>query len=171
MTPADTVCKSCNTVPDDNERLDCPMCGRPVNICPNCGRWLRLFESDDPRDCEVCESEHAPRTPEEEERQRLVLERLMLGVGRQLDAFKQMREHSGPIYDQSRQLGRIVADSYRAAGRPRRVVKVWRGGYAHPVRTGPFHHDLDPATEEEWKAWEAWVVERRRIRAELGVHR
>lgn len=119
----------------------------------------------------MCEAEQAPKTPDEEERQRLVLDRLMLGVGRQLDAFKQMRGRSGPIYEESRRLGKVVADAYRAAGRPRRVVKLWRGGYAHPVRTGPFHQDLDPATEDEWRAWEAWVDERRRIRQELGVNR
>jgi len=42
----------------------------------------------------------------------------MLGLRRQLEASQQMREHSGPIYDLSRQLGRVVADAYRAAGRP-----------------------------------------------------
>jgi hypothetical protein len=171
MTPTEHHCKNCGGSPDDDSRFDCPTCARPLGVCPDCASLVRLFDSGDPRDCEDCEAEHAPRTPEEEERLRLVSERLMLGLRRQLEASQQMREHSGPIYDQSRQLGRVVADAYRAAGRPRRVVKLWRGGYAHPVRTGPFHADLDPATEDEWKAWEAWVEERNRLRRELGVNR
>ena len=171
MIPAETTCKVCATTPDDSERFDCPTCGRLVNICPTCGRWLRLFESEDPRDCEVCESEHAQRTAEEDDRQRLLTERFVSGFVRTSEDINQMRERSGPLYDESRRLGKIVADAYRAAGRPRQVVKLWRGGYAHPVRTGPFHHDLEPATEAEWSAWQAWVEERRRIRREIGVQR
>lgn len=102
MTPTEYFCKNCGASPDVDSRFDCPTCARPLGVCPDCTTLVRLFDSDEPRDCEVCEAEHAPRTPEEEERQRLVLERLLPGIRRISEASKQMQEHSGPIYDESR---------------------------------------------------------------------
>ena len=75
-----------------------------------------------------------------------------------------------------RELSRIVAEAYKAAGRPRQVTRVWtrRGGWGeclHRIRSGPRRYEYEPATEAEWRAWSAWVVERDRLREQLAVNR
>jgi hypothetical protein len=87
-----------------------------------------------------------------------------------LDNLQQMRDRSGPQYELSQQRSRIVADAYRAAGSPRHVSKVrtptgWE--YRHIVTRGPRRGELEPATEEDWRAWHAWAGIRFQLRAEL----
>ena len=147
----------------EDSRFECPTCGRPTGTCSNCAAWpVRLFESDQPRDCDFCVDEY---DPEVEARVRL--------------EHKLKRERAG-LVDRSRaesqELSRIVAEAYKAADRPRQVTRVWtrRGGWGeclHRIRSGARRYEYEPATEAEWKAWSTWVVERDRFREELRVNR
>jgi hypothetical protein len=84
-----------------------------------------------------------------------------------------MMARSGPIYEQSRRLSRIVSNAYRAAGRPRdvgrrRTAEGWT--YFHRVTKGARRYELEAATEEEWRRWSLWEIERDRLRDEYGIH-
>jgi hypothetical protein len=48
---------------------------------------------------------------------------------RQLEAEKQMRERSGPLYELAVECGRIAAAAWQKAGRPRKITRAPR-----PVR-------------------------------------
>ncbi len=163
MTPTEYRCKRCGGLPMEDSRFNCPNCGRPMGTCSDCAAWLvRLFESDDPRDCDFCVDEY---DPEVEERVRL--------------EHKLKRQRAGLVdrsSAESQELSRIVAEAYRAAGRPRRVTRIWTHGEGwgeclHQIGSGPRRYEFEPATEAEWKAWTAWVIERDRLREELGVNR
>ncbi len=56
VTSNDYRCAVCGATPGDGARFDCAACGRPLTACanPNCGWGVRLFDTDDPTDCEVC---------------------------------------------------------------------------------------------------------------------
>lgn len=61
----------------------------------------------------------------------LVEDRLHRALSRQFDALGQMQERSGPIYEQARARSRIVSEAYKAAGSPRKVVRLL-GGLCRP---------------------------------------
>ncbi len=163
-------CARCGAPPRDDYPFRCADCGRALGICSNdaCGFGVRLFESADPIDCDGCG--YAQALPEEEERLKPVRDRLMLAMERQLEALRQMESRSGPIYERAREGSRVVSEAYRAAGRPRDVTRVrgpdgWQ--YVHQVGRGHGFQRFEPATEEEWRAWDAWCRERERLRERL----
>lgn len=47
--------------------------------------------------------------------------RFMDGMRHEFDALRQMREHSGPVYQRSK----VIGDAWRAAGRPQDPRRVW----------------------------------------------
>jgi hypothetical protein len=95
-------------------------------------------------------------------------EQRRLDWGRRRQRARLIRETAN---ERGRELSGIVAAAYRAAGRPRRVVRLWKGDFVHEVRSGSRRYEYEPATEAEWDAWQAWQRERARLRQELGVNR
>jgi hypothetical protein len=94
--------------------------------------------------------------------------RVTAAFGRQMAAFKQMREHSGPIYETARERSRIASAAWRAAGSPKPVHLVHIAGVRRYVIWG---RARDPAswtlaTDAQVAAWYAWWRERERLRRE-----
>lgn len=160
-------CKKCGGNPGDDESFDCPTCRRPIGLCAECGWPLWLSQGADLPDCDECVAfEGALLSREEQEQKRLEWEK-------RSERARLIRESTNA---RGRQLSAIVAEAYRAAGRPRKVTRVWtrRGGWGeclHMIESGPRRYEYEPATEAEWRAWSAWVIERDRLREQLGVNR
>lgn len=97
------------------------------------------------------------------------LEAITAAFGRQMAAYTQMKQRSGPIYENARTRSRTISEAWRAAGRPRRVHRAWRGGVPYYVFWSE-HGDpktWEPATEAEVTAWYRWWRERDGLRREL----
>jgi hypothetical protein len=165
-------CAACGGPRADTDAIDCAECGRPLGVCadPDCGWFVRLFQSDDAADCENC----GWREKDPNEDARLLATNgpcpdcggprhspdgrcLSCSTRRSADVRRQMRERSGPWCERSTARGRIVYAAWRAAGSPQRprgpligcAVLTGRPVYAAPAK--------DTA---EWRAWQAWQRER-----------
>lgn len=168
MASNERRCAACGSRPQVGERVDCSDCGRPLGICDNrdCGWCVRLFESDDARDCLNCGYGWDPLPPEEEERRAVPLRR-------QMEAYAQMVQRSGSLYELARERSRIVTEAYRAAGRPRKVsLTRTHEGWQHMFHIGRGHESqAEPATKQDADAWYAWARQRDRLRRKLGGQR
>lgn len=163
-------CARCQGVAREGYLFTCAECGRQLGECADCGWCVRLFDTDNPADCDGCG--YAPLSPEEEERRRPEGERLGAAIARQFDAMSQMTQRSGPVYETARQRSRIVREAYRAAGSPCHVIAVHTPAGLRFMRyVAPPKVASEPATDEEWQAWQAWCRERERLRREVGSKR
>jgi DNA-directed RNA polymerase subunit RPC12/RpoP len=158
---AEYRCAICGGQARDREPFDCSFCGRPLGICAdaNCGWCVRLFETDDPGDCEGCGYVPLDQlSAEARVAYERAIARLSAAAARQSDAHRQMEARSGPVYEVSRERSRLISEAWRAFGSPHR----------------PQHFDItrppDPTTPEgrAWHAWRAWRREKARLYRELG---
>jgi hypothetical protein len=97
------------------------------------------------------------------------LGRVTAAFGRQMAACKQMRERSGPIYEAACERSRVISGAWRAAGSPRLVHRVRRGGVSCYVFWSE-HSDprtWEPATDAQVTAWYSWWRARDRLRRSL----
>ncbi len=71
------------------------------------------------------------------------------GMLRQAEQQRQMREHSGPLYELAVERGKIASAAWQKAGRPRKVTSVWvptRGTDGTVVRDS----NGEPVYEARW---------------------
>jgi DNA-directed RNA polymerase subunit RPC12/RpoP len=66
----DYRCAMCGGLPREATPFNCADCGRPLGTCADCGWAVRLFQTEDPMDCDGCG--YGPMAPEEEERRQPV---------------------------------------------------------------------------------------------------
>jgi hypothetical protein len=186
VTVTEPCCPECGSPRDRAEIVDCPDCGRPLGVCasPACLRLFRLFVSDDRADCDGCrEKDPGEETgllaangtcpecgrPWRSPGGPCVICSMTERLKRMTEQHEQMRKRSGPHYDLATQRGRIIKAAWRAAGSPVRLQRVHGGRwylYASWKRG-----DRQEATLGQVAAWEAWCIERFRLRHELGWDR
>jgi len=186
VTVTEPCCPECGSPRDRAEIVDCPDCGRPLGVCasPACLRLFRLFVSDDPADCDGCrEKDPGEETgllaangacpgcgrPRQSPGGPCIVCSMTDRLKRMTEQHEQMRKRSGPHYDLATQRGRIIKAAWRAAGSPVRLQRVHGGRwylYASWKRGG-----RQEATPAQVAAWEAWCIERFRLRRELGWDR
>ncbi len=82
--------------------------------------------------------------------------------------MRQMQERSGPEYELATERSRIVNAAWRAVGRPSRVSRVHvQGGIEYRFTGGGERRRTEPATLDDWNAWQAWQRQRERLRAQV----
>ena len=123
------------------------------------------------RSGEVAGGAHPPYTAAELEERTRAHERSLAAAKRQGDALRQMMTRSGPLYELARQRSRVVSEAYRAAGRPPAIRPIHgRDGRTYVRKVGRGRHwHYEPATQDEWEAWQAWLRQRARLRKQLGI--
>jgi hypothetical protein len=88
---------------------------------------------------------------------------------RMTEQHEQMLKRSGPHYDLAAQHGRIIEVAWRAVGSPVRLHRVHGGRwYLYASWKRGTHQEATPA---QVAAWEAWCIERFRLRRGLGWDR
>lgn len=174
------TCAACGGLPAGAEAFPCAGCGRALGECGDCGWCVRLFEAEDPADCDGCG--WRPKDPAKDARllaeygpcpecggPRIDTERCCIGCSlrHMVEAQSQIRAKAGPIYEKwlSRSQGGNAA--WNAAGRPVKVARVstpnglrW---YLHaPLR----RFEYVEATPGQVAAWSAYL--RSRVGDRLG---
>ena len=178
-------CTRCGCSPTDTERFACTDCGRPLGVCsnPGCGWCVRLFNADDPADCDGC----GWREKDPEENAQLLAgngpcpgcggppqlpSRPLLDCSftRWADAMTQMTARSGPIHEKSKDRGKVLSAAWRAAGSPPRVIRVGEETRIQYYLYAPWKREsqFEEATPEQVEAWYSWNRERARLIRENG---
>ncbi len=87
---------------------------------------------------------------------------------RRMAQLRQMQERSGPEYELALERSRLINAAWRAAGSPRRVSRVHTsGGLAYRFTGRNDGRRTEPATLDDWTAWQTWQRERERLRGEV----
>lgn len=94
--------------------------------------------------------------------------RLESAVRRTMARQRQMQERSGPEYELAVEHSRVINAAWRAFGSPRRVSRVHAAdGLAYRFTGRGGRWGSEPATLDDWNAWQGWQRERARLRAQV----
>jgi hypothetical protein len=103
---------------------------------------------------------------------------LKAAIYRQLEADRQIRENSGPIYDKFIEGTRVGGAAWQAAGRPRQVSQIRNCTtgdttyfFTRSLKNRKKGQDIEPATEDDWIRWQAWTRERDRLCEQLKTQK
>lgn len=154
---------ACGGSETGTERFDCADCGRALASCASCDWLIRLFSASDPRDCLNCGYGW-----EQDKTESAGLEQ---ALHNSIEAYQQLTQHAGPIYEQARARSKVMHAAWQVAGSPARISAVrMPDGERRYVRATDLRlrrYDR-PVPQSEVERWYAWERQRRRLRTQLG---